>query len=69
MTSCMSAPPKAKIETWLIDAETDVLFRRKDDETEYAIPIKGNAEDMKKFMCFPTKSIDNLIEVRLGTSN
>jgi len=59
---CMSAPLKKSPEVWLIDAEADVLFRRKDDTTELAIPIKGNQKAMKEFMCIPSKEIDYLID-------
>lgn len=66
---CTNAPLKKSPEVWLIDAETDVLYRRKDDSTEYAIPIKGNEKAMKLFMCIPSKEIDNMIEVNLVTPN
>lgn len=60
---CTNAQLKKSPEIWLIDAENDVLYRRKDENTEYAIPIKGNEKTMKSFMCIPSKEIDNMIEV------
>jgi hypothetical protein len=68
-TSCTSAPLKKSPEIWFIDSENDVLFRRKDDHTEYAIPIKGNEKAMELFMCIPSKSFNEVIEVNLGTAN
>jgi len=64
----LNAPLKKSPEVWFIDAENDVLFRRKDDQTEYAIPIKGNEKAMKLFMCLPSKEIDKMIEVELVPS-
>ena len=66
---CMSAPLKKSPEIWFIDADYDVLYRRKKDDTEYAIPIKGNPEAMKKFMCVPSGEFNEAIEVNLGITN
>lgn len=69
MQGCTSAPLKKSPEIWFIDSENDVLFRRKDDKTELAIPIKGNEKAMKHFMCLPSDGFNKLIEDNLGTSN
>jgi hypothetical protein len=58
----MSAPLRKSPEVWFIDAETDVLYRRKDENTELAIPIKGNEKAMELFMCIPSQEIDYLID-------
>lgn len=69
IVGCTSVPLKKSPEIWLIDGETDVLYRRKNDETEYAIPIKGNHNTVKEFMCVPSKEIDDMIEVKIGPTN
>lgn len=69
ITGCSSAPLKKNPEIWFISAEDDVLFRRKDDNTEYAIPIKGNEKAMKQFMCIPSGEFDEAVEVNLGATD
>jgi hypothetical protein len=59
---CTSVPLRKSPEVWFIDADADVLYRRKNDNTEYAIPIKGNVQLMKKFMCLPSEEVDYLID-------
>lgn len=56
----MNAPLKKSPEFWLIDPVDSVLYRKKSDTIEYAIPIKNNP-DMKRFMCVPSESLDELI--------
>ena len=62
---CMNAPLKKSPEIWFIDPVTDVLYRRKNESTEYAIPIKNNPS-MLQFMCIPSGSFDETIMYEYG---
>ena len=58
---CKSGPIKTNVEIWLIDEEDDLLYRRKDDNIEYVIPIKNNPE-VERFLCIPSENFDEIIK-------
>lgn len=58
---CKSGPIKTNVEIWLIDEEDNLLYRRKDDNIEYVIPIKNNPE-VERFLCIPSENFDEIIK-------
>lgn len=59
---CTHGPQKRKVEIWLIDGDTDVLYRRVSETYEDAIPISGNSRAMDRFMCIDRSEADYWIE-------
>lgn len=60
LTGCTNVPVKRANRVWLIDPETQVLYRVLSDEYEIALPLSN--PNVRKFMCLEQEEYNQFVD-------